>query len=87
MNNRAADTAKRKFNVISYRIKQSVEKKIIACSNKRNVIVERIIKTVELHQNAQKQVSKTKYDKPINSFFNNKRFHYFIYYFQGFFNC
>lgn len=55
-----------------------MDKKIIACSNKRNVIVERIIRTVKLHQNAQKQVSRTKYDKLINSFSSNKMFYYFI---------
>ncbi|XP_071567625.1 uncharacterized protein, partial [Temnothorax nylanderi] len=45
------------FKVCSYRIQHSVDKKVIACSNKRNVIVERLIRTVELHQNAQKYMS------------------------------
>ncbi|XP_077258692.1 uncharacterized protein LOC143895458 isoform X2 [Temnothorax americanus] len=42
------------FKICSYRIQHSVDKKVIACSNKRNLIVERLIRTVELHQNAQK---------------------------------
>ncbi|XP_071630166.1 uncharacterized protein [Temnothorax longispinosus] len=42
------------FKICSYRIQHSVDKKVIACSNKRNLIVERLMRTVELHQNAQK---------------------------------
>ncbi|XP_039308519.1 uncharacterized protein LOC120358395 isoform X2 [Solenopsis invicta] len=45
---------KEKLNVISYRIKQFADNKIMACYNKRNEIVERIIKIVELHQKAKK---------------------------------
>jgi hypothetical protein len=55
MNNRTADVAKRKLNnIFSYRIKQSVDEKVITYSNKRNVIFVRIITTVELHKNAKK---------------------------------
>ncbi|XP_011706890.1 PREDICTED: uncharacterized protein LOC105462061 [Wasmannia auropunctata] len=42
------------FKICSCRIKQSVDKNVIAYSNERNVIVKRIIRTVELHRNAQK---------------------------------
>ncbi|XP_036138654.1 uncharacterized protein LOC105839791 isoform X2 [Monomorium pharaonis] len=53
-NHTTAGAAKRKLNVISYRIKQFMNEKAIVCSNKKNVIFERIIRTVELHQNAKK---------------------------------
>ncbi|XP_039308419.1 odorant receptor 49a-like [Solenopsis invicta] len=45
------------FKICCYRIKQFADNKIIACSNKRNEIIERIIRTVELHRKA-KQLSK-----------------------------
>ncbi|XP_039308590.1 uncharacterized protein LOC120358417 [Solenopsis invicta] len=41
------------YKVCSYRIKQFVDKEVIACSSKGNVN-ERIIKTVELHRKAKK---------------------------------
>jgi len=52
MHNRVSSATKWKLNVVSYRIKQFVDNKIIACSNKRNEIIGRIIKTVELHRKA-----------------------------------
>ncbi|XP_039308417.1 odorant receptor 49a isoform X2 [Solenopsis invicta] len=42
------------FKICSYRMKHCVDTKIIACSNKRNIIVGRIIKTVHIHQKANK---------------------------------
>ncbi|XP_025990323.2 uncharacterized protein LOC113003751 isoform X2 [Solenopsis invicta] len=42
------------FKICSYRIKQFVDKEEIASCNKNNIIVERIIKTVQLHQKVKK---------------------------------
>ncbi|XP_028046378.1 uncharacterized protein LOC114254406 [Monomorium pharaonis] len=42
------------YKICSYRIKQFVDKEIIASFNKRNIIVERIIRIVELHIKAKK---------------------------------
>ncbi|XP_011861313.1 PREDICTED: uncharacterized protein LOC105558318 isoform X2 [Vollenhovia emeryi] len=42
------------FKICSYRIQHSVDKKVITCFNKKNEVIKRIIKTVELHKNAQK---------------------------------
>ncbi|KAL0126400.1 hypothetical protein PUN28_005051 [Cardiocondyla obscurior] len=42
------------FKICSYRIEHSIDKKILACSNVRIVIVGRIIKMVKLHQRALK---------------------------------